>query len=409
MANEFGHAMRSEWALDPAILYLNHGTVGAPPRRVLAAQQALRDEIERQPSKFLLREVSSTRVGVPAATDLSRTRVAACAVAEFLGARGDDLVFVENVTAGINAVLRSLEFLPGDEIVITDQVYGAVAKTAQYVARLAGAHVRTAFLPENADDPQEFVDAVAAVLTPRTRIAIVEHIAAQSALLMPLAAIAARCHAAGVLVLADGAHAPGAIAFDIPALGVDWYAANLHKWAWSPRSCGVLWATPECQVDLHPPVISWGLDQGFTHEFDWAGTRDPTPALAAPVGLAFMQELGLDAVRGYNHALAWEGARLLADRWGTRLTMTEPWIGTMATVALPQAAGSTAEDAARLRDRLLFEDRIEVQLHELRGRLMTRISAQIYNQRTDIEQLAAAVERPVSAAGAGRERPGVAS
>ena len=122
-----------------------------------------------------------------------------------------------------------------------------------------------------------------------------------------------------------------------------------------------------------------------------------------------MQELGLDAVRGYNHALAWEGARLLADRWGTQLAMTEPWIGTMATVPLPQAAGHTAEDAARLRDRLLFEDRIEVQLHELRGRLMTRISAQIYNQRGDIERLATAVERAVSAAGAGREGPGVAS
>jgi isopenicillin-N epimerase len=401
--------MLSEWALDPAVVYLNHGTVGAPPRRVLAAQQAIRDEIERQPSKFLLREVSSTRVGVAGGDQPSRTRVAANAVASFLGAGGDDLVFVENVTAGVNAVLRSLEFLPGDEIVITDQVYGAVAKTAQYVARVAGAHVRTAVLPQAADDPQEFIDAIAAVLTPRTRLAIVEHIAAQSALVFPLAAIAARCHAAGVQVLADGAHAPGAIAFDIPALGVDWYAANLHKWAWSPRSCGILWATPERRVDLHPPVISWGLDQGFTHEFDWAGTRDPSQALAAPVGLDFMRELGLDAVRGYNHALAWEGARLLADRWGTALTMTEPWVGTMATVPLPPAAGSTADDAARLRDRLLFEEGIEVQLHELRGRLMARISAQIYVETADLERLAAAVERAVSAAGAGRPGPGVAS
>ncbi len=408
MATAFGHAMRAEWALEPETLYLNHGTVGAPPRRVLAAQQAIRDEIERQPSRFLLRELSSVTFGLPR-DQPPRMRQAAEPVAAFLGARGDDLVFVDNVTAGVNAVLRSLEFLPGDEIVITNEVYGAVAKTAQYVARRAGAHVRIATLPGIAGDPQEFVDAVAAGLTPRTRLAIVEHVAAESALVLPLAAIAARCRAAGVPVLADGAHAPGAIAFDVTALGVDWYAANLHKWAWSPRSCGILWAPPERQVDLHPPVISWGLDEGFTREFDWVGTRDPSAALAAPVGLAFMQELGLDAVRGYNHALAWDGARRLAERWGTTLAMTEPWVGTMATVPLPAAAGSTGDDATRLRDRLLFEDHIEAPIHARDGGLRTRISGQIYNEMADLDRLAAAVERAVTTAGAGRGGGGVAS
>ena len=61
----FGRVMLAQWALDPAVTYLNHGTVGAPPRRVLAAQQAIRDRIERQPSKFLLRELSSIAVGMP--------------------------------------------------------------------------------------------------------------------------------------------------------------------------------------------------------------------------------------------------------------------------------------------------------------------------------------------------------
>ena len=64
------------------------------------------------------------------------------------------------------------------------------------------------------------------------------------------------CRAHGVLVLADGAHAPGSIPLDIPSLGVDYYTANLHKWAWAPRSSGLLWAPPEHQQRLHPPVIS---------------------------------------------------------------------------------------------------------------------------------------------------------
>src|SRR5258708_18078689 len=97
----FGRSWLSQWALDPSILYLNHGTVGAPPRRVLEAQQRIRDEIERQPSKFLLRELSAIAVGGgPLA--VPRMRAAAAAIAPFVGAEADDLVFVDNATSGAN-------------------------------------------------------------------------------------------------------------------------------------------------------------------------------------------------------------------------------------------------------------------------------------------------------------------
>ena len=374
--------MRPAWALDPDVLYLNHGTVGAPPRRALEAQQAIRDEIERQPSDFLLRRLSSIRVGVESG-ETPRMRTAAEAVAQFVGARGDDLVFVDNITTAANAVLRSYPFAPGDEILVTDEVYGAIAKTAEYVLRRTGGAVRTAVLPREARDPQAFVDAITGALTPQTKIAIVEHVAAHSAVVLPLQAIAAACRARGVAVLADGAHAPGAIALDIPALGVDWYAANLHKWAWSPRSLGILWAPPERQVDLHPTTISWGLDQGFAAEFDWVGTKDPSAALA------YMEELGLEKVRSWNHALAWEAGNLLADRFGTRLPADEPFVGAMITVPLPAAFGTSMDDASRLRDRLLFDHRIELQVQADHGGVAIRVSAQIYNERADVERLAA--------------------
>src|SRR5215470_8179258 len=98
---QFGHPMRDQWMLDPAITYLNHGTVGAPPRRALDAQQAIRDEIERQPSRALLRDVSGL-VGEPR-VEPTRLRRAAAAMAAFVGAEGDDFVFVENATTGVNA------------------------------------------------------------------------------------------------------------------------------------------------------------------------------------------------------------------------------------------------------------------------------------------------------------------
>jgi isopenicillin-N epimerase len=387
----FGRHMLEHWPLDPAVTYLNHGTVGVAPRKVLARQQAIRDEMERQPSKFMLRDLSGW-IGGPGGRP-TRMREAAADVARFVGARSSDLVFADNATAGANAVLRSLPLGPGDEILVTDLGYGAVTKAAAYAARVRHAAVRVATLPYPRFDPAAAADAIDEAIGPRTRVAVIDHVTSETALILPLAAIAARCRARGVAVLADGAHAPGMLPLDVPSLGVDWYVANLHKWAHAPRSAGFLWAHPDRQAGLHPPVISWGLDEGFTAEFDWVGTRDPSPWLAAPAGIAFLDELGLDAVRRYNHDLAWHAAQSLTTRWQTPLEIREDHIGSMATIALPASLGSTADDALRLRNALLFEDGIEVQVHAGHGRLWTRVSAQVYNDEDDVARLGDAVER----------------
>jgi isopenicillin-N epimerase len=388
----FGHAMRSQWALDPAVIYLNHGTVGAPPRRVLEFQQTLRDEIERQPSRFLLRELTETVLG-DAPKARPRLRVAADAVATFVGVEGKDIAFVDNATTGINAVLRNSDFREGDELLILDLAYGAIRNAAEYVTRTGGARVRVVEVPDLSEGTNALVEAVERELGPRTRLALIDHITSETAIILPVSEIAALCHHHGVPVLVDGAHAPGAIPLNIKSLGVDWYAGNLHKWAWSPRSSGILWTHPDRQPALHHPVVSWGLDQGFSREFDWPGTRDPTPHLAAPEGIAYMNELGADSVQRYNHELAWQGGTAMAARWKSRPLAPKSAIGTMISVPMPERLGSTPQDAHRLRDSLLFEDHIEVQISARRNRLLARISAQIYNEMSDVEELIAAIDR----------------
>lgn len=386
----FGRAMLAAWRLDPGVVYLNHGTVGAPPQRALEAQQAIRDEIEREPAQFLLRELSEIAVGAPRAAP-PRLRSAAERVASFLGGAGRDLVFVDNATTAVNAVLRSLPFRAGDEIVIGDHAYGAVRLAAAFRAEETGAVVRDVALPGPPYRAEAIEAAYAEALSPRARLLVVDHITSESALILPVEAIVERGRAAGVPVLVDGAHGPGAVPVDLRALGADWYAANLHKWAFAPRSCGVLWAAPDRQPGLHPPVISWGLGRGFTAEFDWVGTRDPSAWLAAPAALAWLEELGAEAVRAHNRALARRAAALLSERWGIERPAPDAMMGPMATVPMPERLGSGAEDAARVRDRLLFDHRIEVQVHAWRGRLWTRVSAQIYNEIGDVERLADAV------------------
>ena len=391
MGNPFGHSRLKDWPLDPAITYLNHGTVGVPPRKVLAAQQAIRDEIERQPSKALLRDISGL-VGAPE-SGTTRMRAAAARVAAFVHADAGDLVFVDNATAGVNAVLRSLPLAAEDEILRLDHAYGAVAKAIEFVARQHGAHVHVVDVPYPVFDAGTLIDRVSDALSPKTRIAVLDHITSESAIVLPIAELVAACGRNGVPVLVDGAHVPGALPLDIPAIGADWYTANLHKWAHAPRSAGILWAGPAAQGDLHPPVISWGFDRGFTAEFDWVGTRDPSPWLAAPAGIDFLQDVGFDDQLRYNHDLAWRAANLLVERFNTTLGVKESDVGSMVTLPLPSSLGSTAADASRVRDALLFDHAIEVQVHAAQGRIYTRISAQIYNELGDYERLADAIMR----------------
>jgi isopenicillin-N epimerase len=365
--------------------------VGAPPTRVLRAQQAIRDEIERQPSAFLLRELVSL-VGVPV-EGKSRLRAAATAAARFLGARGDDLVFVDNASTGATAVLRSIPLGPGDEVLLTDHTYGGVALAAEFIAKERGASVKRVELPYPAPSPAAIVEAVASGLGPKTRLCLIDHITSETALVLPVREIAQRCRAAGVPILVDGAHAPGQLAVDIPALGVSWYTGNLHKWAFSPRSCGILWVAPDRQAETHPPVVSWGVGKGFLPEFEWVGTKDPSAALAAPEGIAMIEELGFGKLRAYNNGLVREAARMLSARWDTPLHLHEELTGSMANVALPERLGTTTADAATVRDALWFDDKIEVQVSARGGRLYARISAQVYNEMSDFERLAEAIVR----------------
>jgi len=98
----------SLWPLDPQVRFLNHGSFGACPRHVLDYQAQLRQLLERQPVEFLGRKL-------PRLLDEARRGLAG-----FLGCAADDLVFVRNATAGVNAVLRSLPLKSEDELVVTD-------------------------------------------------------------------------------------------------------------------------------------------------------------------------------------------------------------------------------------------------------------------------------------------------
>jgi isopenicillin-N epimerase len=373
----FPVSARDQWLLDPEVAFLNHGSFGATPRTVLAEQDRWRTRMERHPTHFMSEELP------PA------LRAAAARLAAFVGARADDLVFVENATAGCNTVLRSLRLAPGDEILVTDHGYAAVRKAAEHAATRAGARVVEAAVPFPLDDPAKIVAAVAARIGPRTRLAVLDHVTSPTAVIFPVRELVAVFRAAGAPVLIDGAHAPGMLSLDVPSLGADWYTGNCHKWLMAPKGSGFLWAAPERQADTHPLVISHGFGHGFTAAFDWIGTRDPTAWLSVPAAIDFHERLGALALRERNAALAREQATRLAQAWKTERGAPDALTGSMAAVRLPLREPATAERAQELRKRLFEDHRIEVPVTAFAGALWARISAHAYNRPADYARLAA--------------------
>lgn len=372
-----GAGIREAFLIDPGACTVNHGSYGATPRAVLAEQDRWRAAMEAQTSRFFNRVLPDA------------LREAAGRLAAFVGAAAEDLAFVPNATTGVNAVLRSIELAPGDEILMLSHVYGAVRNTARYVAARTGARLVEAPLPWPRPEADAIVASVAGAIGPRTRIAVLDHITSPSAVVAPVAALVALCHARGVRVLVDGAHAPGQVALDVGAIGADWYTGNAHKWLFAPKGCAFLHARREAQAGLHPAVISHGLGRGFAAEFDWTGTIDPSAYLAIGAALDFHAGLGGAGLMARNAALAAEASARLAARLGTETGHGNLACAAMATVRVPPSSApgqGTAEAALALRGRLM-DLGCDAPVHALGGALWLRLSAQAYNEAADYERL----------------------
>jgi isopenicillin-N epimerase len=404
------------WALDPAVSFLNHGSFGACPPAVLDAQRRLRDRMEAQPVQFLARDL-------PGLLAAARADLGA-----FLGAAPDDLAFVTNATGAVNAVVRSLHFAPGDELLTDDHEYNATINVLRHVAERDGARVVVASIPFPVASEDAVVAAILGAVTDRTRLALISHVTSPTALVFPIERIVAGLADRGVETLVDGAHAPGMLPLDLDRLGAAWYAGNLHKWVCAPKGAAFLHARRDRQPGIHPNTISHGANEvieadpsdGRTRyrvEFDWQGTLDPTAWLAVPDALRFVGGIldgGWPAVMARNHALTLQARAAMADALGLDPDVPAPasMLGSMVALPLPMTGplaapggGSSPLDTDRLQQRLLDEHRIEVPIVAWPvpaagspgpPRRLVRVSSALHNGPDDVDRLVAALQAIVA-------------
>jgi isopenicillin-N epimerase len=357
----------------------------------LEFQRELRNRLERQPVQFFVRDLEPL-------LDAART-----ALGRFVGADAEDLVFVPNATAGVNTVLRSLKFQPGDELLVTDHEYNACRNALNFAAELSGAHAVVVPLPFPFSNSAQLVEAVLARVTPRTRLALLDHVTSQTGVILPLETLVPELQRRGVDVLVDGAHSPGMIPLDLNLLGAAFYTGNCHKWLCGPKGAAFLHVRRDRQKLVRPLVISHGANtprtdrSRFLIEFGWAGTWDASAWLSVPEALRFVGSLlpgGWTEVMAHNHHLALAARKIICETLAIPSPCPDACIGSTASIPLP--ASESAEPsrtplyADPLQDWLWATHSVEVPVIPWPAppQRLLRISCQLYNSLPQYRRLA---------------------
>jgi isopenicillin-N epimerase len=378
------------WPLDPKITFLNHGSFGSCPLAVLKFQQQMRDRLERQPVQFLVRDLEPL---------LDQARLA---LARFLKADSNNLVFVPNATAGVNTVLRSLSFKRGDELLVTDHEYNSSRTALSFVAERSGARVVVAKVPFPVRLPDEIAEAIMSRVTSRTRLALLDHVTSQTGLIFPVEQLVRELSARGIETLIDGAHAPGMVPINLKKLGATYYTGNCHKWLCAPKTAAFLYVQSDRQKLIRPLIISHGANSPRTDrsryqlEFAWTGTHDPSAFLAVPEAIKFIGAQlpgGWPAVMRQNHDLVVAGRRLICDALDVALPCPVAMIGSMASIPIADAPSRPRPKPPwfidPLQEKLLKEHKIEVPIipWPASPKRVLRLSAQLYNSLPQYERL----------------------
>jgi isopenicillin-N epimerase len=380
--------MKEFFLLDPEVIFLNHGSFGACPRAVFDKYQEWQCQLEQQPVLFLGRVLQSY---------LKQARQA---LGAFFNTEADDLVFIPNATYGVNLVAHSLALKPGDEILTSNHEYGACDNTWDFICKKTGSkyiHQPISLPVQSVDD---FVEEFWQAVTPNTRLIFLSHITSPTAQLFPVEAISARARQSGILTLIDGAHAPGQIPLNLPAIGADFYTGNAHKWMMSPKGAAFLYARRDVQNQIEPLVVSWGyradlnISTGsrFVDLLEWTGTHDPAAALSVPAAIQFMHDHEWDHVRSQCHGLL----NQTLDQINEMTQLPTAYAKNDKALAFPPQVGIAMlppiSDLAILKSRLYDEFSIEVPLIVWNNRQFIRISIQGYNTSDDTDVLIHALE-----------------
>jgi len=384
-------ALRGQFLGDPDQIYLNTGSWGILPRPVYETMAAAVLERERNPTRNRARLLDGVRE--------ARERLAG-----FVGASASDLTFLTNVTVAINVVVNGLRWQPGDELLASDQEYGAINNCLHNASERWGVTVRRAEIPVPPACPEDILRAFEAGFTDRTRLVLCSHITSGTGLIVPVKALADLAHAHGAWIAIDGAHAPGMIPLDLEAYGCDFYGGNCHKWLCAPKGVGFLHVAPDMQEQIQHLVVGWGYStEGTTADesgrpliggepYMWGigkwGTFSMPEQIATGEAVRFQEEVDRERIAARGRQLAAYVRRRMADHgWAELVSPSHPDLTGSISAFLLHGFGDM-----NLREALFERYQITAAVSPRGTPHRARVSTHIYNTFAEIDRFVEALE-----------------
>lgn len=377
------------WNLDPKIVFLNHGSFGATPAKVLEKQSEYRRMMEYEPVHFFMDIM-------PELYDISKR-----SLSEFLGAEPDNMVFVQNTTTGVNQILNSFPVKQGDEWLVSSHAYGACKNAMEHYAGKHKIRLQVADIPFPFENDEAILKAIEQKISKNTRLMLIDHVSSATGSIFPVTGIIELLRSKGIKVLIDGAHAPGMMDVNIEETGADFYVGNCHKWLCAPKGSAFMFAKEEYRDIVKPLVISHFNDtdiNGPSHwanQYMWDGTHDFSQYFCVKDSIEFMNGIhdkGWKGIMDHNHKMAWQAARIISDSTGFELPVSERYIGSMVTIPVPDGEEGFPKfnENPPLKRKLFEKYHIQIPVYTFPAvpRQWIRISAQLYNSLEQYEYLA---------------------
>ena len=384
--------LKNQFLLDNKVTFLNHGSFGACPKVIFDEYQLWQKKLERQPVKFL----DQFRDFGPNMTNVRE------ALSKKINCNVNNLVPVVNATTGLNAIIKSLHFKKGDEVIMSNHEYGALEKTWQFIKTKYKIKITIAKVSLPITSEEKFIKDFVKKFTSKTKILFLSHITSPTALIFPIKKLVKIAKQHKIITIIDGAHAPGHIDLNLKNLNADFYSGNCHKWMMSPKGAAFMWSSSKYKNHLDPLIVSHGWNKKsnstnqkgalgnsrFIDMFEYNGTKDPAAWLSVPASIKYINDKKNTKLFITQSKVLYDFALKLSKIFKMPLLGDRKFLPPiMISVPIPKVK------EIEFQRKLYKNYKIEIPIIPWENKSFARISYQLYNSIKDLEKLENALKK----------------
>jgi len=241
---DYWELVKSEFAFEKGLYYFNNASLGPCPKLVVDATNEFRALLDGFPSKYMWGGWQDEK-------EATRQKVA-----DMFSADKEEIALVHNTTEGMNLVAHSIELGPGDEVILADHEHPSGTVPWQHWQEIRGFKIVRPKLPILPESKEELIDVYRKAITPNTKVISMVHGTNTNGMILPVKEISQMAHEKGILVSVDAAQTAGTFKIDLHDLACDFYAISGHKFMFTPKGMGVLYAKKDSQKYLKPLIVS---------------------------------------------------------------------------------------------------------------------------------------------------------